>query len=135
MADPVIWLTMQSELEYVAFCGNLRGEGSLRANHDANQQCDKPEEYNPGIGIFQSFHLSSVSAMKRVGEGTLVSPVRAVSWSPAVDLCIFVAATEVSAHRLSGQRVWTIDIQSLHALDLEFTHLAWRQDGIPGHKS
>jgi Anaphase-promoting complex subunit 4 WD40 domain len=65
--------------------------------------------------------------MKVVGEGALPSPVRAFAWSPAVDLCVFVMATEVSAHRLAGQRVWTIS--TLHTEDLEFTHLAWREDG------
>jgi WD40 repeat protein len=67
--------------------------------------------------------------MKALGEGVLPSPVRAVSWSPTVDLCVFVAAKHVSAHRLDGQRVWTANSAGLHSPDLEFTHIAWRDDG------
>jgi hypothetical protein len=67
--------------------------------------------------------------MKSVGDGAIPLPVRTLAWSPAVDLCIFVMPTEVSAHRLTGQRVWTINTNSLHAHGLEFTHLAWREDG------
>jgi hypothetical protein len=73
--------------------------------------------------------ILGLTTMKAVGEGTLPSPVRAFAWSPAVDLCVFVLATEVSAHRLAGQRVWTISTHTLHAEDLEFTRLAWREDG------
>jgi hypothetical protein len=69
--------------------------------------------------------------MKLVGEGVLPSPVRSFAWSPAVDLCVFVMAEEVSAHRLTGHKVWTITVNGLHSPDLEFTHVAWRQDGIP----
>jgi hypothetical protein len=67
--------------------------------------------------------------MKVVGEGVLPSPVRSFAWSPTVDLCVFVMAKEVSAHRLTGQRVWSISCNNLHSLDLEFTHVAWRGDG------
>ena len=67
--------------------------------------------------------------MKVVGEGILPSPVRSFAWSPTVDLCVFVMAKEVSAHRLTGHKVWTISSNSLHAHDLEFTHIAWRDDG------
>ncbi len=65
--------------------------------------------------------------MKVVGEGTLTSPVRSFAWSPTVDLCVFVMAKEVSAHRLSGQKVWSVS--GLHMYDLEFTHVTWRDDG------
>ena len=67
--------------------------------------------------------------MKIVGEGVLPSPVRAFAWSPMVDLCVFIMAHEVSAHRLTGQKVWSITPTGLHSPDLEFTGLAWRDDG------
>lgn len=68
--------------------------------------------------------------MKVVGEGTFLAPLRAFEWSPTVDLCVFVTAKEVSAHRLTGQKVWTVSCNTLHSPDLEFTHIAWREDGI-----
>ena len=68
--------------------------------------------------------------MKVVGEGVLPSPVRSFAWSPTIDLCVFVMAKEVSAHRLSGQKVWTISSHSLQLPDVEFTHVAWRDDGM-----
>jgi WD40 repeat protein len=68
--------------------------------------------------------------MKVVGEGVLPSPVRSFAWSPTVDLCVFAMAKEVSAHRLTGHKVWTITCNGLHSPDLEFTHVAWREDGI-----
>ena len=67
--------------------------------------------------------------MEAVGEGVLPSPVRAFAWSPAFDLCVFVMALEVSAHRRTGHKVWSITPAGLHSPDLEFTHLAWRDDG------
>jgi hypothetical protein len=69
--------------------------------------------------------------MKVVGEGVLPSRVRAFAWSPTVDLCIFIMSHEVSAHRLTGHKVWSITPTGLHSPDLEFTHLAWRDDGPP----
>src|SRR5271170_5722504 len=72
--------------------------------------------------------------MRVVGEGVLPSPVRDFAWSPTVDLCLFLTSTQVSAHRLTGQKVWTITSSNLHAQDLEFTDLAWREDGLsPSH--
>ena len=65
--------------------------------------------------------------MKVVGEGILPSPARSFAWSPTVDLCVFVMAKEVSAHRLSGQKVWSVS--GLHTYDVEFTHVTWRDDG------
>lgn len=65
--------------------------------------------------------------MKIVGDGILPSPVRSFAWSPAVDLCVFVMSKEVSAHRLTGQKVWSVG--GLHTYDLEFTHVVWREDG------
>lgn len=67
--------------------------------------------------------------MRVVGQGVLPSPVRSFAWSPTVDLCVFVMTKEVSAHRFTGQKVWTINSNSLHARDLEFTDVAWRDDG------
>ena len=68
--------------------------------------------------------------MKIVGEGTLHAPLRTFAWSPTVDLCVFLTAKEVTAHRLTGQKVWTITSNGLHSPDLEFTHVVWRDDGI-----
>lgn len=68
--------------------------------------------------------------MKVVGEGVLPSCVRSFAWSPTVDLCVFAMAKEVSAHRLTGHKVWTITCNGLHSPGLEFTHVAWREDGI-----
>ena len=66
--------------------------------------------------------------MKIVGEGILPSPVRSFAWSPTVDLCVFVMSKEVSAHRIRGQKVWSVC--GLHTDDLEFTHVVWREDGL-----
>jgi len=68
--------------------------------------------------------------MRIVGEGILPSPARSFAWSPAADLCVFVMPKEVSAHRLRGQKVWSISSNSLPSPDSEFTHVTWRGDGL-----
>jgi hypothetical protein len=81
--------------------------------------------------------------MKILGEGQLKSPVRAFAWSPTVDLCVFVMAKEVSAHRLTGEQVWSINERGLWSIserglpspELEFTNIAWRDDGTYSHIS
>jgi WD40 repeat protein len=61
--------------------------------------------------------------MKLLGERTVPSPVICTSFSPTVPLLAILLSTSLSLHRLSGEKVWST------TTSLEFTQLAWRDDG------
>ncbi|GAO50137.1 hypothetical protein SAICODRAFT_70201 [Saitoella complicata NRRL Y-17804] len=59
-----------------------------------------------------------------LNEKVLPAPARLLSWCPTMDIIAFVADTStVSVHRMSGQRVWTQDV------NVRVECIAWKPDG------
>ncbi len=64
------------------------------------------------------------SSFSLVHEASLPSPVVLASWCPTMDLvAVFTADNQLSVHRLSWQRLWTVP------LDAHVSAMCWRPDG------